>query len=371
MSTSHTQLTEASDEEILDFTPKPQTSRLRGFGLAMAVVGLVCMVGANWPRTNHVAAHQRFHQMRDMIVQAVEDHVASPADSSLITTLELEFGQDGGEDPSAMNISAKIAEDDMPPGQFVVEVIFNAEETKGEDLKQAFVSIQDSFLSTMRSDEADHFKNMVNITASDDEVKITVTDVTGDLVRKDDMDKMDDDSTPHPEIAASITFGRDLDSLYSHLDSNIAEVWNGIHLKCDMKFKGLILKVIEGMLPFHPEVGGEDALSWGLGLHSLAGKVEIRYKKEDELGDALDTLPTMEDAFALLKHIAKPLAEPLKGLKGSINGVKSIEIRGLPQSLKIRWDFDHFKPAKLMNRMIDDIQAAAAVEDDAAAVAAE
>jgi len=374
MSLSHMQLTAVSDEEMPPWAaPTPRPSRRRGLGLAVTIVGLVCIVGAHWPNTKRVTARQHFVTFKDAIVQAFDESVLADQ-PSMVTTMEFEFGEEGAEAPSAMEISAKIEIDDDPQESFDFEHTFLAEEGKGEDLKhffdQVLADVDDS------DDEEPVFADLiqlVTVTQTGDEVlfAISLPMAPPELAQKFEGQ--------NAEFDASFKFGRDLDTLYANMDDNAIVAWHGLHFKIDARFKGLVAAALTQMLPLPPaEEGGSDmareALHWGLGFSSLGGKLELRYKQPEELGDLFDKAPTMAEFFDVLKGkimmdqspIMKSVRERLLELRGVLNGWKKTEIRGLGESYKITMDYTNFKPSKLIVKMIDELQSGEDSEDDSA-----
>lgn len=383
MSPSHAQLTVASDEEMPDLvTPKPLTSRWRGLGLAVTIVGLVCMVGANWPSTKQVPTRQRFGQMRDTIVQAFQERVLEDqSTSSLVTSLEFEFGEADGEEPSAMEISAKIHQDETPSEHFVLENTFIAEEGQGEALKTAIDAVFEMLLQMQPDDEQAKIREMVTVTQDGDEVRVAIADIEGRMEgngtdgeqgRLQKLQEALDANTEgkKPEFTASLKFGRDLDSLHENMQDNAFVAWHGLHFRLDAEFKGLVVEMIEaslvGLMP--PKSSGDstrveemdEAAQWGRGFATLGGKMELRYKHEDELGDLFAKVPTIAFLFDSLTQCAQNMPAPIRKLlldfKGVIDGNKKTEIRGLPDGYKITMDYHNFKPSKLIVKVIDAVQ---------------
>jgi len=356
MSLSHMQLTAASDEEMPYLAaPTPRRSHRRGLGLAVTVVGLVCIVGATWPNTKRVTARQHFGKFRDAIVQAFDDSVLADQ-PSMVTSLEIEFGEEGAEEPDAMEISAKIQIDDDPQEKFVLEHTFLAEEGKGEDLKTALDNVLVALKPMMLDEDGNDNSDMVTMTQTGDEVVVAV-----DLPQ---APKQLSEGLKKPvELDASFKFGRDLDSLYTNMNDNAIVAWHGLHFKLDAKFKGLIAAAVA------EEVGGDSR--WGLGLSSLGGKLGLRYKTPDELGDLFDRVPTMQTLFEDLQQkigslLSPSVTELLLQFKGVLDGWKTTEIRGLPESYKITVNYDNFKPSKLLVKMIDELQPAEDFAEDPA-----
>jgi len=347
---SHTQLTGASDEEMPDLAPpKPRTSRWRGLGLAVMAVGLVCVVGANWPR-KRVTPRQRFGQMRDAMMQAFSKRSLQEA-SSLTTRLEFALGEDGAEEPSAMMIDANfISDEDVPPKQFSFEVTFNANEGAGADLKAAFDQVL----------EAAQMKDMITLTQDEDSVLVSVT-VPEDEIPDEEEGEITEVFQKHPELNANFKFGRDLDTMYENMKDNVVVGWSGLHFAVDMKFKGILIDALKDSMrnPYESQEAQEEQARWLEAFTLFAGKLEFRYKKVDELGDMFDKLPPcslfydqMMEGASTMPDDVKPL---FKNIKASINGLKKVEIRGLPEKMKISIGFTNFKPVKLFGKMVDEV----------------
>jgi len=344
---SHTQLTAASDEEMPDLAPpKPRTSRWRGVGLAVMVVGLVCVVGANWPR-NQVTPRQHFGQMRDAMMQAFSKRSLQEA-SSLTTRVEFVLGEDGAEEPSAMTIDANFFQDEDAPKDFSVEVTFDANVGAGADLKVAFDQVL----------EASQMKDMISVTQDGDSVLVSAT-VPEDL--DPPAASMTEVFEKQPQFSASFKFGRDLDTMYENMKDNVVVGWSGLHFTVDAKFKGLVIDMLKDAIrnPYESQEAQEEQARWLEAFTLFAGKLELRYKKVEELGDLFANVPPcsllyddMTQAASTMPDDVKPL---LKEIKASINGLKKVEIRGLPEHNKIEIDFANFKPVKLFGKMVDEV----------------
>lgn len=265
--------------------------------------------------------------------------------------MEFQFGEKGAEEPSAMEIAAKIHVDDDPPEDFVFEHTFLAEEDKGDDLKKAFDDVLEAIRPLFQQPDGSDGLQDVSITQTEDEVLVRYTGPQA-------PEQMAQGLQQKVEFDASFNFGRDLDSLYANMNDNAFVAWNGLHFKLDAKFKGLVAAALTQMLPAHEE---SDRVNWALGFASFGGKLDIRYKTPDELGDLFDTAPTLAALFDNLKDwLRNAVPEDAKPLflafKDNLNGWKSTEIRGLGAGFKITMTYDNFKPSKLLVKMIDELQ---------------
>jgi len=353
--TSHTQLTAISDEEMFDLAPpKPRTSRWRGVGLAVMVVGFVCMVGATWPRKQvTVTPRQRFGQMRDTILKAFTSESLLEA-SSLTTQVEFVFGEVGAEEePSAMEIDAHISDDPAAPNNFTVELTFNANADAGADLKNAFDKLLDSLVS-FYPDSEDEIRKAILLTQDGDSVLVSATDGPG----VKDLNEMAEVMKKGPKLHANFKYGRDLDAIYKHRNEHILKVWSGLHFTLDTKFKPLVINTVKHMLPVPV---GDDEAHWAEALALVVGKLEFRYKKEEELGDLLTNMPTLSEGFtffgeSFLFEMPDSRLKVFKDIIASINGLEMVQIRGLSEDTKIAIDFTNFKPGKLLGAIIETVE---------------
>jgi len=294
----------------------------------------------------------------------------------MVTSLEIEFGEEGAEEPDAMEISAKIQIDDDPQEDFVLEHTFLAEEGKGEDLKTALDNVLAALKPMMLDEDGNDMSDMVTVTQTGDEVVVAVNMPQAPPQLSEGLKKP-------VELDASFKFGRDLDSLYTNMNDNAIVAWHGLHFKLDAKFKGLVAAAVNHM--FSSAWGIENSqlryadhkcvyrgcALWVFGLSSLGGKLGLRYKTPDELGDLFERVPTMQTLFEDLQQkigslLSPTVTELLLQFKGVLNGWKTTEIRGLPESYKITVNYDNFKPSKLLVKMIDELQPAEDFAEDPA-----
>jgi len=356
---SHTQLTAISDEEMFDSAPpKPRTSRWRGAGLAVMVVGLVCMVGATWPRKEVIVTpRQRLGQMRDAILEAFTSR-SLLEDSSLTTRVEFVLGEEGAEEePSAMEIVAHITPDDQDSSKDItVELTFNAKADAGADLKVAFDKLLDAYVSSHDDPvEGDKRGKAITLTQDGDSVRVTHTTI---LPEKEDVKAMVKKmKMVQPELNAEFKFGRDLDTIYEHRNDPILKVCGGLHFTADSKFKGLLIKLINTVLSLHEGVEEH----WAEAFTLIAGKLEFRYKQEEELGDLLTKMPTLSQGFRevgdkLKTDIPKDFLKALKEFIPNLNGLETIRVRGGQTSDKFGIDFTNFKPGQLLGAIMETFE---------------
>jgi len=353
---SHTQLTTASDEEMPGAAAsKPLTSRWRGWGLAVTSVGLVCMVGATWPR-KQVTHLQRFGQMRVAMMKTFEESLATS--SNLETKIEFVLGEEGAEEPSAMEINVKLGQDAdfavpdrrLEGLQQAAEITFNANEGNGADLKAAFDKIK-AELSKGVDDDTKAFMDGVDITQSGDSVIASVS--LTPLMQNVPSAELDETFEKKPEMSANFKFGRDLDTIFDNTKDNVVVAWGGLHFTLSAKFKVLAIDMLKKATPFS---GIPPTLMEGLAL--VAGKLELRYKTADELKDMFAGVPTVEELVPELKAYfeeAPPTFMTVlkEDIMTNVNGLHKVELRGLPQKEKIEIDFTNFKPIKLLGKMLD------------------
>merc|ERR1740123_1108254 len=87
----------------------------------------------------------------------------------------------------------------------------------------------------------------------------------------------------------------------------------------------------------------------------------FRYRAGHETAEAFDVLPNLTEAVeAIAKnvaHIPDVILQPIKGLAGLADGVKTMEISGLPNKYGILATFTNFHIVPILKDMIDDIDA--------------
>lgn len=172
-----------------------------------------------------------------------------------------------------------------------------------------------------------------------------------------------------PEFNASFKLGRDFDAVYEHRNDNMVTAWGGMHFTLDTKFKGLVIDLLKNFLA---SVNANSA-HWAESLALVAGKLEFRYKKEDELGNLLDKMPRLEEAFQSIREhylderTPAALKKALEHVFDSINGVKMVEYRGLPLDQKLTIEFTNFKPVKLFGKVLKHVQPAPENDGDVVA----
>merc|ERR1712113_299232 len=83
-----------------------------------------------------------------------------------------------------------------------------------------------------------------------------------------------------------------------------------------------------------------------MGLSKATHDMQILYRSEEDLGGAFDHIPSLNDLDRALASFWEgapcSVTEPLMGLEEFIDGVRSVEVMGLPGGFEIVAKFTNF-----------------------------
>merc|ERR1712241_1516443 len=197
----------------------------------------------------------------------------------------------------------------------------------------------------------------------EDEVVITATPPEPEEAATD----MEEAMQVKPHFHAELQFGRTIDEMFEHIDENLATLPRGIKGKLTAAFAHTLFKAAEAEMG-GPGDGGPSALMLMGGMANVDTTQELRYRSGT---DAFDQLPTLEVAALyaamMLKSLPEEITEPMHGLADLADGVKSMELSGLPNNFEVVLTFTNVHVTPLMKKLIGDIDAADADgESDAA-----
>merc|ERR1712014_515005 len=131
-------------------------------------------------------------------------------------------------------------------------------------------------------------------------------------------------------------------------NSTVVKLTNGMGVRISSGFASSVFKALQAEVP--PSMMGP-AMAFS-GLTKFSSRQEISYKKEGDLGDSFDGIPTLADAIEKVEQmstqIPPELTPHLKGLSKVAAGIKSMKLEGLPMDWEVAFNFKDFNPFPLL-----------------------
>merc|ERR1719330_73883 len=248
-----------------------------------------------------------------------------------------------------------------------VKTVFASKEGKAGDLKAALQKVKDGCVETT-GPTGDMIKQVVTIEEGEgDEVVVTVS-----LPPAQDQDgadaEMEEAMENPPKFTASLSFGRDIAQMHAHIGDAFALVPNGIKGHVDAAFAHGLLKAAEDEAGVSDDNLSDEFLMMKA-LTSIKASHEIRYRAGDPppaIFSRMHSLKEEVESFAedfasgppvILKAIAK--------LPDFADGLKSVELRGLPHKFEVLFAFKNFHVTPLLKDFIGDLEDAEEGEEAA------
>jgi len=289
--------------------------------------------------------------------------------ADLKTSVGFIFAEEGQEDFAEMSMNAKVETTDAEVDSLTIKAIFAAKEGKGADLVKQFEAVVGGIKEYAMAMEGPHAGAMVDAilgveAGEDDEAVIKI--VPPPKEEKEEEKKMEDAFEGlKPKFSASFTTGRSIEQMYKNADSNIAMLPHGVSGHVDATLSKALFEQLKKPDPFIPPNIAESAKM--LSAMALADmKYEFRYRGDDA-AKAFDGLPNIKEAVEVFsKNFAsapESILEPIHGLADLSDGVKSVEISGLPHKYGILVTFKNFHITPILKDMIGDIDAEKAEEE--------
>lgn len=333
---------------------KQKAKPWRKLGLAMAAAATIAVaIGAMTFRSRKMTPIERMHRLHSGLMRAFSTRALQEA-ADLTATFGFTWAEEGQEDPDAMGIVADISESTEEHDHLQISITFAAQEGKGADLAAQFQKVIDGIADENGADVTD----VVSVMQVDDEdeVVITVTPPEPEEAEKE----MEEAMQVKPEFHAELHFGRTIDEMFDNIDENIATLPRGIKGEVSAAVAHTLFNALaemEGSDPADPQLPA--GLMMMSGMSKFETTQEFRYRAGT---DAFDNLPTLEDAAMMagsdLSSGPESIIKPLHGLADLADGVKSIEITGLPNNFEVVMTFTNVHVTPLLKKLIGDIDAA-------------
>jgi len=362
------QLVESFHEEGVEkvAVQRQRAGPWRRVGLAAAVVATLGAAVGTTLRSKPMTPVQRFHKkMQNSLLNAFSTRALAEA-ADLTARFSFIFAEVDQEDPSKMSMEAKVETTDEEVASLTVTATFAAQEGKGDDLVAQFKKVVaglKSYLAAEQGQEAaDMVDGIVSVEAGEeDEAVITFTPPP---LPESDEEKGQFDKEfvaslkPKPKFTASVSTGRSIKEMYEHLDENIALLPGGVAGHVDAAFAHTLFKAIED------EVGGGEFEKEGpnmmqvLGaMASISEKLELRYRSGSTGFDSLPKLDGLAMSLAMaMGRVPAAILEPTAGLADVADGLKTLEISGLPHNYGLLATFTNFHITPLLKTLIEEAQ---------------
>jgi len=369
-----------SDEELLPesgaSTPAPKRWRLAA--LAVGVVGAVgAVVGVAWPQ-KRLTRMQRMSAMTQRFITAFTARELNPLEKLFSQTLDFALLEDGApEDWEQMKISAHIAQSDaeVENPQIKMVIIPGEADPPLKDLLEAVKKSITEEVQVKFGDEAgDIFSHLVQIQEEGDDVAITVT-IPKQFLEKEmkesestDKEVVEALKKMKPEFKASISFGKKLSEIFDGSDEDCpVTMFGGVRAHIETT---LAKKFIHGMEAAYKETEQtppeeselDHVMSAMQVLSSVTESFTAVYRKE-ELNEACGRMEVPNRgmlmnimAMELEGKMDADVRGAIKKLKDHTNGLKTIELRGLPEKWEVVMSFEHFRVAKMLSSFVDKMQ---------------
>jgi len=338
-------------------------SKGRIVGVLMAIVAVVGLVGASTLPKKPVSQMDRLSVARKALMKAfskrsLQELVQTKARASFTARQEhLSIGDEG------LSIHATVASDpDTSVEKPQVEVEFEAQEGKGEELEEAFKALVKAGMEAMQpppEDEEGPERRRLedgpfHIKREDDSVQITLIPPVDD---NEDFASDLEEGMENVKFEASLKLGRTLDELYDDNNEHLPMSLHGLQFTVEAAFAGALC----GAMTVASEEMGEPMVPPCDGLSALTQvnvSYDIRYRDPSEMSDEVQTaFPTLSEVMQMaagpLMGMPDPLKEAMKKLDGLTKGIKSIAIRGLPNNFEIVFDCKNFKVSSVLKKLIE------------------
>jgi len=341
-------------------------SKGRIVGVLMAIVAVVGLVGASTLPKKSVSQMDRLSVARKALMKAfskrsLQELVQTKARASFTAMQE---GKSIGDE--GLSIHATVAADpDTSVEKPQVEVEFEAQEGKGEELEEAFKALVKAGMESMQqpmpedeegSDPRRLEDGPFHIKREDDSVQITLIPPVDD---NEDFASDLEEGMENVKFEASLKLGRTLDELYDDNTEHLPMSLHGLQVTVEAAFAGALcgaMQVASEQMeePMVPQKDC-DALS---ALTQVNVSYDMRYRDPSEMSDEVQTaFPTLSQVMQMaagpLMGMPDPMKEAMKKLDGLTKGIKSIAIRGLPNNFEIAFDCKNFKVSSVLKKLIE------------------
>merc|ERR1712087_177359 len=169
---------------------------------------------------------------------------------------------------------------------------------------------------------------------------------------------------PPPKFTASLSTGRTIEEMYEHLDENVALLPGGVVGHVDAAFAHTMFQALKdvaqenaGRKDFGEEVHVEgqkvDPVKILTSFASFDMNYEFRYRSETPSG--FDDLPKLDEGVGMFtKEFGsgpRCVLDPIGGLADFADGLKTLEITGLPSKYGLLVTFKNFHITPILKTM--------------------
>lgn len=340
-----------SDGPLMVEKEPRQTGRLLRFGFTLGLVGCAgaALVYSQRPQQTKVVDHVAL--ISKDIISAFSRNLQSDgeATSAKIDVLLVEDGVDEPSWPMKIAVKSRIVETASPSVDAVIT--FNSKEGEARDLRRDLQAVLDGCVSFGLDQTGEDLAPMFETDHSKKRNEASITVHLPPEVTKDLASAESDDKGTKPDIRASVSFGRTLEDMLANEDESIGVVHGGLKVSARVGVGKNLLELGAKAGARGGEMAqGAEALGV---LASFQSRNTIKYRK-DHLAQAM---PVPLGALVMGAHsIPFKILEPLKKLHQHADGLKSIEIRGLPGKEELVIEFTEFKASAALAKAVASME---------------
>lgn len=356
-----------------------RSKKILRLGLACMVLGIVGLAGLNhvgsYPFNRPITPLQYLNMAQDKFMQAFPIRALADA-ADFEVTMEGVFKEVGSADPSAMsmNVTTQVGQDkrEWPVTIFT----FIALSGKEQILKERFEAILKGLvdIECKHSEDADCKKmsDIVKIAKGEDSphfgkgnfVFVEIQMPNGQQGQDAEEEFTATFKEHDVKFLAEVSFGRTIEDMYHNINTNIAELPKGLHVKVSAAFASTLFAALVdlSMGPAKQDMGFakkiEAYMKIMMGFAKLKTRNEILYKTAKDLGDSFGVLPTLAEEIPKLKQsfqsMPHTITKPMTDLHELCSGVAGIEVEGLPGGWELLAKFENFHPSKVLSSILTE-----------------
>jgi len=260
----------------------------------------------------------------------------------------MQEGQSLGD--TGLSIHATIESDPEHADKPQVEVEFDAQEGKGEDLKKVLAKIVSAAeKAEMLPPEAFTFES------TDDTAKtVFIPPVDDDEEFANDMEEGMD----KVNFESSLKLGRTLDELYDDKEEHLPMSLHGIRISAQAAFADAMCGAMEQVSNELGEPMDKRDCEMLRAVTRFNVSYDMRYQKPADMSEEVkQAFPTLNQLMGMvagpLSQLPKDVKDAMKELDGLTKGIKSIAIRGLPHKFEVVFDCKNFKVSSVVKKLIE------------------
>jgi len=357
------------DVESNAFTTPRQHRTKTGLrlGLAFVVLGAVGLAGLNhvgaYPFNRVTTPLQYLSMAQDKLMTAFSVRALADA-ADFKATIEGVIKEVGAADPSAMGMKATLKLGEGSGKWPTATFTFNAQPGKQNALAQKLKDIKKGVVDLecqhSRDEDCKKMGEIVKIKKGQQSVsagKGEYVFVEVQMPKGPDESQSDKDMAAafkehDPRFVAELNFGRTIEDMYDNINTNVAVLPQGLHVKIGTGFASTLFTAMAESMP--PSARADMKVM--MGLAKLKERTEILYKTPADIGDAFEDIPTLANELSSFKKGFQDgppqLVKPMKGLQKVCAGIAGIVINGLPMGAELLVEFTNFHPSKVLNSLL-------------------